>query len=86
MIKGIYSSASGMLPRVLKQETFANNMANVNTPGFKKDGVFLKMLDEATQKTIVTDHPWEVPMVDDGYIDFSQGDLEKTDSQTKGIG
>ena len=82
MIKGIYSSASGMLPRVLKQETFANNMANVNTPGFKKDGVFLKMLDEATQKTIVTDHPWEVPMVDDVYIDFSQGDLEKTDSQT----
>jgi len=82
MIKGIYSSASGMLPRILKQETFANNMANVNTPGFKKDGVFLQVLDEATQKEIVTDHPWEVPMVDDIYIDFSQGDLEKTDIDT----
>ena len=82
MIKGIYNSASGMLPRVLKQEAFANDMANVNTPGFKKDGVFIQMLDEATQKAIVTDHPWEVPMVDDVYIDFSQGDLEKTDIRT----
>ena len=82
MIKGIYNSASGMLPRILKQEAFANNMANVNTPGFKKDGVFIKMLDEATQKGIVTDHPWEIPMVDDIYIDFSQGDLDKTDVQT----
>ena len=82
MIKGIYSSASGMLPRILKQETFANNMANVNTPGFKKDGVFLQVLDKVAQKEIITDHPWEVPMVDDIYIDFSQGDLEKTNVDT----
>lgn len=78
MIKGIYTSASGMLPRILKQETFANNMANVNTPGYKKDGVFLQVLSEAAQNEIITDHPWEVPMVDDIYVDFSQGDLEKT--------
>ncbi|UCC78321.1 MAG: flagellar basal-body rod protein FlgF [Candidatus Zixiibacteriota bacterium] len=82
MIKGIYTSASGMLPRILKQETFANNMANVNTPGFKKDGVFLQVLDEVSRKEIITDHPWEVPMIDDVYIDFSQGDLEKTDANT----
>jgi len=82
MIKGIYTSASGMLPRILKQETFANNMANVNTPGYKKDGVFLQVLSEAAQKEIITDHPWEVPMVDDIYVDFSQGDLEKTGNDT----
>ncbi len=82
MIKGIYTSASGMLPRILKQEAFANNMANVNTPGFKKDGVFLEVLDRATQKEIITDQPWEIPMVDDVSIDFSQGDLEKTDANT----
>jgi len=41
MIKGIFTSGSGMLPRVLKQEVFANNMANANTVGYKKDNVFL---------------------------------------------
>ncbi len=78
MIKGIYSSASGMLPRILKQESFANNMANVNTPGFKKDGIFLQVLNDASKESLITDVPWETPMVDGIYTDFSQGDLEDT--------
>jgi flagellar basal-body rod protein FlgF len=81
MIKGIYDSASGMLPRILKQETYANNMANVNTPGFKKDGIFLQHLNNAADGSLITDLPWEIPMVNDIYIDFSQGALERTDNQ-----
>jgi len=77
MIKGIYRSVSGMMPRVLKQETFANNIANVNTAGFKKDGVFLKQLSDA-QQGIMTDLEWEIPMVDDVYVDFSQGQVQRT--------
>lgn len=77
MIKGIYTSASGMLPRMLKQEIFANNMANVNTVGFKKDGVFLRQLKQA-QDGLITDLDWEIPMIDDVYIDFSQGQLHET--------
>jgi flagellar basal-body rod protein FlgG len=80
MIKGIYTSGSGMLPRMLKQDIFANNMANVGTAGYKKDSVFLHQLEQAqNQSGIVTDLDWEIPMVDGVFIDFSQGQLQQTD-------
>lgn len=37
MIKGIYTSASGMLAESLRTDVTANNLANVNTAGYKKD-------------------------------------------------
>lgn len=37
MIRGLYTSASGMLALQNRQESLANNLANVNTPGFKQD-------------------------------------------------
>lgn len=37
MIRGLYSSSSGMQVQMLHQETLANNLANVNTSGFKRD-------------------------------------------------
>jgi flagellar basal-body rod protein FlgF len=37
MINGLYNSASGMNAELAKQETVANNLANVSTVGFKKD-------------------------------------------------
>ncbi|MCP4683870.1 MAG: flagellar basal-body rod protein FlgF, partial [bacterium] len=33
MIKGLYRSASGMLPQIKKQEAVANNIANSGTAG-----------------------------------------------------
>jgi flagellar basal body rod protein FlgG len=44
MIKGIYTSASGMIPRVEKQEIIANNVANAGATGFKKDNLFVREL------------------------------------------
>jgi flagellar basal-body rod protein FlgF len=80
MIKGIYTSASGMLPRILKQEIFANNMANVNTTGFKQDDVFMQVMKAATDDNKLTGEPWETPMVDGTYVDFEQGAVERTDN------
>lgn len=80
MIKGIYDSASGMLPRILKQEIYANNMANANTPGFKKDNIFLEVLTDAVDGS--SERPWQTRMVDGIYIDFSQGSIERTNSDT----
>lgn len=37
MIRGIYTSASGMLAESLRTDVIANNLANVNTTGYKKD-------------------------------------------------
>lgn len=36
MVRGLYTSASGMTTQIKKQDTIANNIANVNTTGFKK--------------------------------------------------
>jgi flagellar basal-body rod protein FlgG len=35
MIKGLYDAAAGMTARIVEQETVANNLANVNTTGYK---------------------------------------------------
>lgn len=37
MIKGIYTAASGMLAESVRTDVTANNLANVNTAGYKKD-------------------------------------------------
>lgn len=37
MIRGIYTATSGMLVNQAENEIVANNLANVSTPGFRKD-------------------------------------------------
>ncbi len=37
MIRGIYTAASGMLAEITRADTIANNLANGNTTGYKKD-------------------------------------------------
>ncbi len=44
MIRGIYTSASGMLIETIRQDQIANNLANVDTTGFKQDGMAFKEL------------------------------------------
>lgn len=78
MIKGIYTSASGMIPRVEKQEIIANNVANAGATGFKKDNLFIRELSLAERKTIPTKHDWEKPMANETYVDFTSGAFDKT--------
>ena len=35
--KGIYTAVSGAIAQSAQLDTIANNIANANTPGFKKD-------------------------------------------------
>jgi len=37
LIRGIYISATGMVAESIRTDTIANNLANVNTTGYKKD-------------------------------------------------
>ena len=78
MIKGIYRAASGMLPRIKKQEIISNNLANVNTPGFKRQNVFIRELSRVQQRLIPKQEKWEIPMLNDIYTDYSQAALECT--------
>lgn len=42
MLRGFYTAASGMISQQRVQETLSNNIANVNTPGYKADGAVLR--------------------------------------------
>lgn len=42
MIRGLYTSAGGMLADMTRLDEVANNLANVNTPGFKSTQVNLR--------------------------------------------
>jgi len=37
MIRGLYAGASGMVAEAIRTDVIANNLANVNTAGYKKD-------------------------------------------------
>ncbi len=78
MIKGIFTSASGMIPRIKKQELTANNLANASTPGFKKDAIFTRELSKAEARLKPRRSDWERPMVDEIYTNFAPGVFDKT--------
>ena len=78
MIKGIYTSASGMIPRARKQELIANNISNVETVGFKKDDTFTRELTRAERKTIAKKSDWEKPLGEESYVDYSEGIFNRT--------
>jgi flagellar basal-body rod protein FlgF len=80
MIKGIYTSASGMIPRLKKQEVIANNISNASTSGFKKDSVFVRELSRAEGKRLSKKSDWQKPIVDQEYIDFRPGVFDFTDN------
>lgn len=44
MIRKLWNSACGMMAQALKIDTIANNVANVNTPGFKKSKILFEDL------------------------------------------
>jgi flagellar basal-body rod protein FlgG len=44
MIRGLYTSSSSMLVEIIRQDMISNNLANVDTPGFKRNqGIFKEL-------------------------------------------
>ncbi len=78
MIKGMYRSASAMIPRIKKQEIVANNLANASSPGFKRDMVFTKELSRAESRMTPRKSDWQTPMIDQVYTTFEQGGFDNT--------
>jgi flagellar basal-body rod protein FlgF len=52
MLRGLYSAASGMFSLERRQEALTNNLANAQTPGFKKDDTVLRAFPELLIKRI----------------------------------
>jgi flagellar basal-body rod protein FlgF len=90
MIQGIYLAAQSMTTLMDKQDQIANNLANLNTTGYKESNLFVKTfqkyLNNDQRQPFVNQeiHPDEVT------IDFSQGPSRHTgnnlDMQLQGAG
>ena len=79
MIKGIYTSALGLIPLQKKLEVIANNLANVDTTAFKRDDSFANELISAN--TLVNNgsvDPTQNDVSEQTFTDFSQGPLQQT--------
>lgn len=80
MIKGIYRSASGMLPNMDKQDAIAHNIANAGTTGFKKNILFVKELARAEGKLRPKKSDWEKTVGTYIKVDQTSGAFDKTDN------
>jgi flagellar basal-body rod protein FlgG len=78
MIKGLFTSASGMLPLLKKQELSAHNVANVSTPGYKRDRMFTRELSRAEQKLQPKEVDWQKPIVNEEFTDYTSGAFSQT--------
>lgn len=46
MLRGFYTAASGMISQQRQQDALSNNLANVNTPGYKADQALMQSFPE----------------------------------------
>jgi flagellar basal-body rod protein FlgG len=90
LIKGIYTSALGMMTQMRRMDIVADNLANVNTTGFKKDRAAVRSFTEELLKRLDDpgDQPYhDVPMgrisqgvfIDDIYTVHESGALKRTE-------
>lgn len=92
LIKGLYSAASGMMLGLVRMDALSNNLANVNTCGFKKDIVvstaFPDMLLSRLEKQEngASGSYQQIGKLGTGACaglqtsDFSQGNMKRTDN------
>ena len=52
MIRALYTAASGMVAQSIKQDVIANNIANAQTPGFKRERVVSTSFQQTLLKTV----------------------------------
>ena len=70
MVNGVTLSSEGMHAASIQQEIIANNLANLNTTGFKGGKVFLRMLENPEMNQPVLE--------EQEVFDFTQGALKST--------
>ena len=93
MFNGVYTAASGMITQMNRVNNITNNISNVNTPGFKREGINIKSwsrisgfsnlklpLEPDTDKSkgFINETINSVAHMDKSYIDFSKGPFKRT--------
>ena len=95
MQTGYYSSAAGMVTQFNRLNTIANNLANVNTVGYKEDslvvGDFMRLYKEARDElpnennskdgaAFINRTMTRAPQIVDAYTDYSVGNMQKSNN------
>jgi flagellar basal-body rod protein FlgG len=81
MNSGMYSALSGNLAAMTRMDIISNNLANVNTPGFKKDKVtFEGLLSSATAPPAVPQSLTADPILqrENVFVDYASGPVVQT--------
>jgi flagellar basal-body rod protein FlgG len=81
MIKDLHTASLAMMNAQTRLEVTANNIANVNTPAFKKEAVFERNLIDA--KASLFNIPQEIEQNDPpigSYLDWSAGEYSMTNN------
>lgn len=84
MIRGIYHSAAGMLPRYYQLVNVSNNLANATTTSFKADRrYFSTVLNNELVQPGAGNHEKRIEDLDKGlYTNYSQGAINPTGKKT----
>ncbi|MBR6391011.1 MAG: flagellar hook-basal body protein [Lachnospiraceae bacterium] len=92
MVKGLYTSYTGMVNEQHRLDTVANSIANFDTNGFKKEGATSQAFDDVLAYKIkdVTEAgnlPRRMGIINPGvkigenYVDWSEGSFKETNNQ-----
>lgn len=91
MQNGYYQATGAMVTQFNRLDVVTNNLANINTPAFKRDGVvvadFKRIFREVQDELPLENHTKDgarflnstidrVPQIDQNYTDFEQGALK----------
>ncbi|HHY21625.1 MAG TPA: flagellar hook-basal body protein [Bacilli bacterium] len=93
MLRGLYGAASGMIAQQQRTEMLTNNLANVNTPGYKGEQASMRSFPNMLLKAMDINHP--VPgrqryigelttavYLQERTPNFRQGDIYETRNST----
>lgn len=79
-MKGIFTSLSGALAQSDRLDTIANNIANVNTPGFKKDEQTFREYLTSFEKDDTHINVPRIPASIESFYDMQGGDKSFVDT------
>lgn len=92
MIRGLYTSGTGMISQMKKLDIITNNLANVNSNGYKEDNLLTRSFKETlvsrlNDPSVFNTTPEVGPLnkgvrIDQIFTSFAQGTLSETNNLT----
>ncbi len=86
MLRGLYTAASGMLAQQRRHDTITNNIANLNTPGFKGSNAVTRSFPDMLISALGGANPSDGTLgklstgvfAEENLLQMGQGDLQQT--------